>query len=173
MESGMALGLLCGAMVGILIAIVILKMTKTDGSIKCKYDERQKLVRGEAYKYSFWTLTIYCCLYGLFSESIGKVVDNLTVMVIGICIAVSIQICYSIWHDAYFSLNEDKKKVFIAFGILGVINVAMGLVNLFSGECFENGRLTYRSSNLFCGLLFVVIFIAYSLKNMKNKREME
>ena len=173
MEYGIALGLMCGAFVGILIALVIMKMTKTDGSIKCKYDERQKLVRGEAYKYGFWTLVIYSFCYGLLSGIVEKVVDNLTVMVIGICLAACIEICYSIWHDAYFSLNEDKKKVFIAFGIIGVINIVMGLINLFSGECFENGQLTYRSSNLFCGLLFVVVFIIYSLKNMKNNKEME
>lgn len=173
MEYGHELGLMCGAIVGILFAIIIMKMTKTDGSIKCKYDERQKLVRGEAYKYGFWTLIIYNACYGILSDLVEKVADNLTVIVIGIFLAAAIQICYSIWNDAYFSLNENRKKMFFVFGILGVTNMSMGLINLFSGECFENGQLTFRSINLFCGLFFIVIFIADRLKNKENKKEME
>ena len=44
------MGVVCGILVGLLLMVVILKLTKTDGSLKCKYDERQQLVRGKGFQ---------------------------------------------------------------------------------------------------------------------------
>ena len=56
MNESMVLGILCGLLIGGIVVVIILKLTKEDGSVKCKYDERQQLVRGIGFKYGF-----LCC----------------------------------------------------------------------------------------------------------------
>ena len=49
-----------GLIIGIIFAIIIIKMFNKDGKAVTKYDERQKVVRGEAYKYGFFSILITC-----------------------------------------------------------------------------------------------------------------
>ena len=62
-----------GLAVGIVLVFGILIFAtirfNSDKSMKTKYDERQQLVRGLAYKYSFWTLVSLVMLYAFFDAS--------------------------------------------------------------------------------------------------------
>ena len=43
-DAGHVIGVSAGVAIGVLLVIAILKFSKKDGSLKCKYDERQELV---------------------------------------------------------------------------------------------------------------------------------
>lgn len=174
MNPAYGIGIICGLVIGVIASIFILKATKTDGKIKCKYDERQLLARGKAYAISFWTLVGCCCVYGTYSNFTEKlVVDPFCGLAISVCFAAAVQISYCIWHDAYLSLNEDKKKVVIAFIALGAINILFGIINLIEGEWIENGMLSARCLNMVVGIFFVWIGIVYFIKKVHTKNEME
>jgi hypothetical protein len=170
----MQLGIFTGMIVGALLVVLLLKVTKKDGNIKCKYDERQASVRGKSFKLSFFTLIVYNAIYGLLGIMVEKpFIDTLASMMIGICLSVAVYAVYCIWNDAYFSLNENPKRLLIAFGIIAAFNLMIGCTNLFSGKIITDGMLNFRSTNLICGILFVVIFAALLVKVVKNKTNQE
>lgn len=171
---GMLLGVGTGVLVGILVIIFMLKITKKDGKMKCEYDERQAVLRGNGYKYGFFTIAIFNIIYWLVSMCLPVLpVDVGTAMVLSALIGVGVQVTYCIWHDCYFSLNENRRRVMVAFVFIGAVNIVLGLNNLLSGQAIENGVMNYRCVNLFCGLLFVEIFAVLLLKHLYSGRDCE
>lgn len=171
---GMLLGVGTGVLVGILVIIFMLKITKKDGKMKCEYDERQAVLRGNGYKYGFFTIAIFNIIYWLVSMCLPVLpVDTGTAMVLSALIGVGVQVTYCIWHDCYFSLNENRRRVMVAFVFIGAVNIVLGVNHLLSGQAIENGVMNYRCVNLFCGLLFVEIFAVLLLKHLYSGRDCE
>lgn len=174
MNIGYMLGVLCGVFLGGILIIAILRLTKKDGSIKCKYDERQQAVRGRGFKYGFFTLMFYDLIYAWSDDILGRrYFDNSVGMVVGIFLGVLVYVGYCIWHEGYFSLNENPKKVLIAFAVIAIMNFIIFAVNLIHGNVIKNGILTFNCINLFCGIMFLIIFGELFIKALCNKRETE
>lgn len=174
MSHGFLVALYIGVAVGILVVCLILKVTKSDGKMKCKFDERQARVRGEAYKISFITLMIYCFLYGMTVISVDKMfIDALSAMILGIVLAVSINVVYCVFKDAYFALNEKKNQLMVVFGVIGGLNILLGILSICEGTVVVDGVFTYRGCNMLCGMLFVVIWVALFVKKLQDKRAAE
>ena len=172
MSTAMLAGVICGVLVGLVLVVIILKWVRGDGSKKCKFDERQELVRGTSFKYGFFALIIYNGAYILASMALEKLpFDTATGMFFGICIGVMVFAAYGIWHDGYLALNEKPARVMIAFTLIGIVNLALGIRSFVAGDAFVDGQLTFRGINLFCGLLVVFIGVVYLLKWIKDVRE--
>lgn len=169
-----AAGLAAGVLVGILFIFIFLKVTKTDGKMKCKYDERQNTARGNGFKYGFFTLLICNLLQAFaFDGKMSLPVDQSVILLISVVLGILVYVSYCIWNDAYFSLNENRRKVLVGFVVIGVFNLLIGISNLHSGKAFTDGVLNFRSINLFCGLLFLVIFAVLLAKHLTKKQEEE
>lgn len=168
-------GILIGALIGCVVGVLILKKTKTDGAIKCKYDERQQTVRGIGFKYGFFTIIIYDLIAGfLTATSEGKqYVDNAVLMLFGIFLGIFVYVSYCIWNDGYFSLNQNKTAVLIAFAVIALANFALAAIEITHGVMIEDGVLTFRCTNLLCGILFILIFLVLVAKSLYKKREEE
>lgn len=174
MNSGYMLGVLCGGLISIILVAVLLRLTKKDGSIKCKYDERQQAVRGRGFKYGFFTLMFYDLVYAWIDEILGRrYFENSVGMFVGIFLGVLVYVSYCIWHEGYFSLNENPKKVLIVFAVIAIMNFAVFAVQLNRGNVIENGILTFRCVNLLCGIMFLIVFGVLLIKAICNKKEME
>lgn len=174
MSAEMKAGVICGALVGIVLVCFILKWIRGDGSSKCKFDERQERVRGTGFKYAFFTLLIYDGVYALTGMLLEKMpFDNTTGMFIGICTSVFVYAAYCIWHDGYLALNEKPVRVMVAFTLIGIFNLFIGIRNMIAGEMLVDGQMTFHSTNLLCALLFIAIGVIYLLKWMKDIREVE
>ena len=78
---------------------------------------------------------------------------------------------YGIWHVGYLALNEKPVRVLIAFALIGIFNLALGNRRFVAGVAVVVGQPTFRSINVFCGLLFVFIGVVYLLKWIKDVRE--
>ncbi len=169
---GILAGAITGVIIGILVLIIILKVTKTDGNIKCKYDERQELVRGKGFKYAFFTLLCYnfivACLIMAFEEI---PIDGSGYLMIGTIIGVLVYVTYAIWNEAYFSLNENPKKIMLVFALLGFSNLLLGIRQMIEGKFLENGVLTFHSMNFFIGIVMVIIFAVLVAKQICRRRE--
>ena len=174
MNGYMMAGMIVGIAVAIIIVKGLLRFTKKNKKEKFTYDERQKAARGEAYKYAFFTLVIYNAAYGIFDMATGiKWTENLTGMMLGVCLAVLVHVVYSIWHECYFSMNEEPKKVLIIFGVICLVNVLIAVVQGLDGELIENGMLTNNLANLVVSVMFGVIMITLAAKWISKKNEIE
>lgn len=172
MNLEMILGFISGLMIGCILIAILLKITKTDHSMKCKYDERQELIRGKGFKYGFFTLIIFNFLAAMLSSFVEKPhIEAEALMIIGILIGIFVYVTYCIWHESYFSLNENPKRVLIAFFLIALVNLGVGYSHYLNGVLFRNGVLTVYCVNLFCGLLFLMIFLVLSAKCICKKRE--
>lgn len=157
-----------------ILIIILIKSTKKDGSIKCKYDERQDLVRGRGFKYAFFTLLIYNLVIPMCGIcEIEFPADSYALFMIGAIIGLLVYVIYAIWNEAYFSLNENPKKVMIAFAFIGLVNLGFGIMRMVEGKFLTNGKLTFDSINFLLGIVFVLIFITLAAKQIVNKREEE
>lgn len=168
------LGLLIGLGVGGILLAIVLKITKKDGSIKCKYDERQQLVRGKGFKYAFFTLIIYNFLVTMLDSSMERqYVESGVLMITGVMIGAFVYAVYCIWNEGYFSLNENPKRVLIAFGVIALVNIGIGILSCIRGVVFVNGVLTINCMNLLCGILLLMIFFVVIVKWICRQREEE
>lgn len=170
-----------GVIIGLLISIVFfgvlifvfLKTTKTDGSMKCKYDERQQLVRGRGFKYAFFTMVIYNFILGFLAFMEIQYGDMGTEMINGILAGCVVYVVYCVWNDGYFSMNENMPRILVVLGLIGLMNIILGILSILQGKIMENGILTIRSTNLSCGLMILVLFIVVAIKHVRSKNEGE
>lgn len=168
------IGVICGVVCGLLLVAVILKLTKNDGSIKCKYDERQQILRGKGFKYGFFSLIIYNMIYALADSVLEKVYAESSVIIfIGICFGVIVYAGYCIWHEAYFSLNENPKKVIVAFLLIAVINFIVTAFDIKESKLVKNGVLQFEAINFLCGIFMLIIVFEILIKKVFAKREAE
>lgn len=170
--NGLVIYIVAGLIIGLILVAIVLKVTKRDGSFKCKFDERQELVRGRGFKYAFFTLISYNLFLGLIYPALEKeFMDESIKLILGVLLAILVYACYCIWHEGYFSLNENPKRVLIAFAIIALSNLLIGVVQLSHFGFLVDGKITYHSTNLFCALMFIIVFITLLLKSISNKGE--
>ncbi len=173
-DIGYKAGIIVGTVVGILLFCVLIRFMRNNGSMKADYDERQELIRGRGYKLGFFTLLILEVVSILLKEFYGELpVEASMEQFILICLSIMVFVSYAIWNEGYFAINENPKKVMIAF--IGVL-----LMNLFptinafsSGIAIEDEKLTFHAANLVCVILFFVVFVVLLAKTIVDKREEE
>ena len=162
-----AIGAGAGVMIAVVLVVLILALTKNGRSAKCQFDERQELVRGRGAKYAFYTLLICNAVVGALEiAEFPRFADTDVLMIINCLMGICVYVVYCIWYDGYFALNENRKRLMIAFAVIGISNFLLSAVGFASGGMVQDGRLTFRSLNLFCGILFIVIFTTMYLKKV-------
>ncbi|MCI5700205.1 MAG: hypothetical protein MR308_07505 [Lachnospiraceae bacterium] len=172
MSEAMKLGIICGVLIGVILVVILVRWMKTDGSRKCRYDERQELVRGRGFKYAFFTLMIYNGIYLILNLLFDKMpADPASGIFIGICISVSVYAIYGIWHDGYLALNENPVRVIVAFICIGLFNVVVTIHSFMEGDIIVDGQLTFHSTNLFCAVLLLLIAATILVKRIKTQKE--
>lgn len=174
MDAGV-IGGLCGVATFIVVLIALLLVTRKDRSIKCKYDERQELVRGRGYKYAFFTMIICDAVFIVLNEDAGleRYITSSLEMFIAFCVGVAVYASYCIWHEGYFGLNSNPGRRLAVIILLGVMNIVLGIVAWRNGSCFEDGALTYQFSNAVVGILSLWVSVIVALKWMRDKKEDE
>lgn len=165
--GGFALGLFMVAMV----AYLLKKAGKRES---CKYDERQELQRGRAFKYGFITLMVYDLVLGAaYSGGWPEWCDALVFQCIGIGIALLVFVSYCIWTDAYMSLTEQPKKVCALLVAALLINVAAAGMNIANNVIFTADVLGIGVVNLILAVILLVIMVEFLLKLWLDKRGAE
>lgn len=169
---GFTLGALLAAIIGVLFIFAMKKYTKTDNSLKCKYDERQQLIRGTGFKYGFFTLML-CNVVAAFLVSVEKkqYIDHAVLMFTAILLGIFVYVAYCIWNESYFSLNENPKRVVIVFILVALFNFGVGYRGFRHGELMKDGMLTVHCLNILCGILFLMLFFVMAAKHICKKKE--
>lgn len=174
MDIGVRCGFIVGIVIGILLVIFLLRATKTDKSKKYRFDERQELTRGRGFKYGFFTMLICNLLFVCMAiAEIPLFAEFEMLVIINSFLGIGIWLVYCIWNESYFALNEDKRWVMILFAVIAVMNFISGGYFVACGKAIQNGKLTYHSLNLFCGALFIIVFLTMFLKRICKDRKDE
>lgn len=97
--------------------------------------------------------------------------DNFTGECVGIALAMGFFGTYCIWNDAYMNLNQNPKYVYLFLGAIMVLNLLIGIRSLQRGELLVDGRLDFHVINLVIGVLSLLFFVTFWLKNRINGRE--
>lgn len=161
---GVLIGLVLSIVAFVIIAI-ILKMKNCEQ----KYDERQELARGRAYKHGFITLLLYCVVVGLADMYLERAYIS-TAALIGVFLSVTVFVIECIFTDAYFAVGQKPRSWLVLSGFVATLNLCIFTVNFAEGEpLIVNGVLTYYIINLVCGLMFLAIFVAIVMKLMRDR----
>lgn len=174
MNGYMIAGFITGLVLAVILVKIAFRFIKKDKNEKFRYDERQKAVRGEAYKYAFFTLAVYNAVYGILDMILDKPwAETMTGVMIGVCLAVLVHISYSIWKGSYFSMNENPGRLIIFLVVIAVMNGAIGLKQGLEGELIESGMLTNNCANLVVAVMLVIVLAVMGFKAIAVKREAE
>lgn len=166
MGHGMArTAYLAGVAFGCCLVLLLLKAAKKGGSIKCKYDERQQLVRGRGFKYGFFGWMAFNGIYIFMDIGLEvQCMDTSMVLLSGMLVGVMVYASYCIWNDGYFSLNENPKRAMAILAAASLLNIACAAYRIQEG-LLENGVLTFlNGSNLSVAALSVILLAVLFVK---------
>lgn len=135
----MLFGVVCGVVLSFALIILIRRLIRGKWQLKTKYDERQKIAQGKAYRNGFWTLFGYVCLLLLlevcdFVPSANSTVLLKAVLLIGMILGVIVYAVSCIILDAYIGLNDNLHRCIVTFGILFVANALLSLTGYRTGS---------------------------------------
>ncbi|MBR3306986.1 MAG: hypothetical protein IKI75_07025 [Lachnospiraceae bacterium] len=170
--SALQYGAAVGIAVGLILVVIVLKAINKDGAVKTKYDERQLVARGNAYRYGFFS-TIICCAILLVLDMDGDISSKLGYVsfFIPVMAGLIVQISYSIFSDAYVGQNTNMTKFIVIMTAISVFNLLVGLIPLVRGELLSEGKLTGPFINLTVGLLFIIVAAELLVKKAIDSRE--
>ena len=175
------IGFVCGIICALLFAAVVIRIIrKMGGKVefgcrKKSYDERQLLVRGQAYKSAFFTMIIYVSIAAILSELYNiHVLMSFAGMWMGVCLALMVFVIICIVKDAYMSLYENAKGIILLFLLCAVVNILGGGMQLLdTHSLLEDGKISIQCINLETGILFLIALIVFVGKLIYNQRCMQ
>ena len=159
-------GLAFGIVVGLILAIALILVANNNRKIKTEYDERQLRVRGDAYRYAFYTVVIWEAI--LFVLSYGEVTFPFADYVLhfaGIIFGVLVLSGYCIWKDAYWGLNNNRKR----YGIILVVAGLLNAVPVFGGLTQADG-FSFPYVNLLTCIMLLVTGVELLIKQLIDNR---
>lgn len=160
-------GLLVGLLAGLLLAEFLLFGKDSEK----RFDERQILEQGKAFKIGFFVLLITIeAIIILNLSGLASVADYPVFYQIAIFLGLLSYVVYCIWHESYFAINEKSTRVIILFAFIAAINIVIGIINAIHGQIIVDGRITFRILNPLCAVLFIVIFATMLLKRIANSK---
>lgn len=158
-------GVAFGICIGLIIAVVLVIIANNNRKIKTQYDERQSKVRGDAYRYAFYTVLIYEVIImvveiGGFSMPIEEYAVHFAGIILGILVLSG----YCIWKDAYWGLNNNRRRY-------GIILVFAGLLNAIPvASLMWNRDESFPWVNLMVCLMLLIVGTELLLKQLMEKR---
>ena len=161
-------GITIGILVGLILAVALILIANNNRKFKTEYDERQLRVRGDAYRYAFYSVII--CEVILLILAIGEFTLPIPEYVLhfgGILIGCLVLSGYCIWKDAYWGLNNNLKRYAVVFLATAALNAIPLISSVKSG-----GKLDLMDGpilNLICLVMLGVLGLEFLVKYLKDK----
>lgn len=150
-----------GLLMGLLIFSLCYKGSRPE------YDERQKLVIGNGYKYAFYTLFALMLIYSLLSYSgMSDFMSPAIFCEAAIIVGVAVFAIYTTVYDGYFAVNVMSGRMTGIFAVLFLLLLAASVINIVKGHIYAKGR--FEIGIIFV-LLTVVVGILLTLFFVKRK----
>ena len=161
-----------GAVLGILLAALIVTLSRNQNANAFKYDERQIAEQGKSYKYAFFTFLACAGIMMIISDVVTKYIETRLLIFIIMLISSGAMLTHSVMHDAYFRMDESRRFYVFFFIFFSIFNVGIGIVHLFHGEALVDGVLTFLgTANLLCGLFSAYLLLLLLIKRLRDREE--
>ncbi len=170
-NSARMIGVLTGIVVGLIIAFFIIRFVNRNKRMTTEYDEMQKQIRGEGYKYAFYAVMIFEAVMCVLTLGIEIPAEPYVIHFSAIFAGVTVQACYCVWRGAYIGLNTNLKRYVILMAVVSAFNLFTAFMALRSGELFADGKFQAPAVNLLCGLMFAAIGAAALVKKVTDREE--
>ena len=170
-NSARMIGVTIGIIVGLIVAIFIIRYVNRNKKLTTEYDEMQKQIRGEGYKYAFYTVMILEAVLCVLTMGIVLPAEPYVVHFFAIFVGITVQACYCIWKGAYIGQNTNLKRYVILMAIVSVFNLYTAFMAWRTGELFADDKFQAPAVNLLCGLMFAVIGIVGLVKKVTDREE--
>lgn len=124
---------------------------------KKQYDERQKISRGNAYKWGFVSMVIFNLWHLLISLIYQTpLMDTDIALFISMFVGIVVCVVYSIWTDAFFGLDSKSPFYFLILSLILAVSNVFGAVN---NPITENGILSISAMNLVNVIVWSIILV--------------
>ncbi len=158
------LGVYFGVAVGIAIMLFLLLFSRAkhvnNSRFFPKYDERQQVARGKAFRIGFFSFILLLAIRAVLSDAnVALPITPAALDIACILLGCMSQVIPAIIMDAYVALNEQFHRVLTLFAILGVSNLLIGIRSLYTGSAFTNGKLNSSITNLLCAIMFFALIL--------------
>ena len=134
---------------------------------KNKYDERQQLARGKAYRAAYAVMLGYFIVNGIIKYAFNIVwSDGFTDSAIGIILSLTILSSAGIMNDAYISVRDSAAKSIAISGFCSLLLLFAGILYVVRGiPFFVNGRLNSNVIPFVSGVMFLIITLLLAIKS--------
>jgi hypothetical protein len=122
-----------------------------------EYDEMQKQIRGQGYKYAFYTVLILEAIFCVLTMGMELPAEQYVIHFFVIFVGVTVQASYCIWKGAYVGQNTNLPRYIILMAVVSVFNLFSAFMAWRSGELIVDGKFQGPAVNLLCGLMFAVL----------------
>lgn len=165
MNTFYIIGLLAGLIFGLILAAVAVRFCRGRGNWRSKYDERQKVAIGKAYRDGFWSMLASGSVVFVMYE-LGIFADHVDIMmVIAGFIGLEVYIVGCIMRDAYIGLNDNAKRWTIVLAAAAVLNGIVVVVNIVN----HTGMDVWV--NLVAGIFVLIALAAYFIRILMVKKD--
>lgn len=169
---GRSLALTCGVLIGLVIALILVRYMNRNHKLRTDYDEMQKKVRNQGYMYAFYTVIIFEGLMSLITSFVDIPAEPIVIHFTPIFLGVLVQACYCIWKGAYVGLNTNLKRYIIVAAVATIINLLAFVMACKNGDLVVNGVLQATFINFLCAVMFAVLGVTALLRKAID-REVE
>ena len=174
MNGYASVGMAIGIMVGLVLCVILFKIANKDHKVKSQYDERQEMIKGRGYKYSFYTM-MFCEVVVMLLEMSGVElpIESYLVHTIAILIGCLVLCIHSIWNGVYWGLNNDRKR-YTAIIIFAVILNIIPLVGAIASDSLSgHGINSIPVLNVIVLIWMAIIGIAALAKKVVDSKTSE
>lgn len=146
------------------------KQRKQDGYVD--YDERQLLIRGNAFKYGFYAVCLYGTVYFLFTRSteMALMQDGVAAF-LGVLLGVAVFAVYSVLNGAQFTKSSPMRSFLILYGLVIVMNLVSTGLHIHAHDFIRDGVLTDAIIYPAVALTFLAAFIATLVQGIRDRKE--
>lgn len=152
----MSTSIYTGFMAGLFVVCIVSLASKKRRKYKAVYDERQKAIQGEAYKYGFFTLmctsALACMLYDMhLTDLFDMFFYEFSAMIISAMVFAG----YAIFKDAYLGLNSKVFPSVVIMLVAGVGATFCGVMGMLESEDItelQQGLIIFPASALLIGI---------------------
>ena len=162
-----------GTLYGLFMGLLLFSMCYK-GSNRPEYDERQKLVIGNGYKWAFCIMVALLLTYSLLSYSgMADFMSPAIFCEAAIIVGAAVVALYTLINDGYFAVNAISGRMIGIFAALFLLNLVGTIRFITTGMFFKDGRLGTGFILLLITLMTGTIITIWFVKRKTDDAEEE
>lgn len=162
-----SLGFVVGLCVALVLTMILLKLANTDRRARTQYDERQALIRGRGYRFSFFAMLIYeVVMLGLELGEVALPFERYLLHFGAIAVGALTLASYCIWKDCYWGINNNRTRYIAVFAAVVLLNAIPVVSGIMGGSPWQD-----YSINIVCMIMLLVLVVELAVKAIADRRE--